>query len=54
MLDPLIPAGTSLDFADYMDFIEERRTFLKAKLERRVGAKAVVAAQVPLEPVDVD
>lgn len=53
-LDPLIPAGTSLDFADYKDFIEERRAFLKAKLEGLVGAKTVVAAQVPLEPVDVD
>lgn len=53
-LDPLIPAGTSLDFADYKDFIEKRRAFLKAKLEGLVGAKTVVAAQVPLEPVDVD
>lgn len=54
VLDPLIPAGTSLDFADYKDFIEKRRAFLKAKLEGLVGAKTVVAAQVPLEPVDVD
>ena len=53
-LDPLIPAGTSLDFADYKDFIEKRRAFLKVKLEGMVGAKRVFAAQAPLEPVDVD
>src|SRR5690625_2631876 len=53
-LDPLIPAGTSLDFVDFKDFIEKRRAFLKEKLEGLVGAKKVVAAQVPLEPVDVD
>ncbi|MBK8730856.1 MAG: hypothetical protein IPM00_16625 [Tetrasphaera sp.] len=54
VLDPLIPADTSLDFVDYKDFIEKRRAFLKAKLEGLVGAKTVVAAQVPLEPVEVD
>ena len=53
-LDPLIPAGASLDFADYKDFIEKRRAFLKAKLEGLVGVNTVVAAQVPLEPVDVE
>lgn len=53
-LDPLIPPGTSLDFADYKDFIERRRAFLKAKLEGLVGAKTVVAASVQLESVDVD
>ena len=53
-LDPLIPPGTSLDFADYKDFIEKRRAFLKTMLEGLVGAKTVIAASVPLEPVDVD
>lgn len=53
-LDPLIPTDTSLDFVDYKDFIEKRRAFLEAKLEGLVGAKTVVAAQVPLEPVEVD
>ena len=48
-LDPLIPSGTSLDFKDYKNFIEQRRAFLKAKLEGVVGAKTVDAAPVPLE-----
>ena len=53
-LDPLIPPGTSLEFRDYKDFIEQRRAFLKTKLEGLVGAKTVVAASVPLEPIDTD
>ncbi|MDN5746235.1 MAG: hypothetical protein L0H31_14110, partial [Nocardioidaceae bacterium] len=48
-LDPLIPPDTSLDFKDYKDFIEQRRAFLKTKLEGIVGAKTVDAAPVPLE-----
>ena len=53
-LDPLIPPGASLDFADYKEFIEQRRAFLKAKLEGLIGAGTVVAASVPLEPDDAD
>jgi hypothetical protein len=53
-LDPLIPAGTSLDFADFEDFIEHRRAFLKAKLEGLIGPRTIVPASVPLEADDVD
>jgi len=53
-LDPLIPPGTGLDFEDYKDFIERRRSFLKAKLEGIVGAKTVDAVPEPLEPIDTD
>lgn len=53
-LDPLIPPGTSLDFKDYTEFIEQRRAFLKSKLEGLVGTTTVVAAPVPLEPIDPD
>jgi hypothetical protein len=53
-LDPLIPAGTSLDFADFKDFIEQRRAFLKAKLEGLVGVGTVVAASIPLEADEID
>jgi hypothetical protein len=48
-LDPLIPPDTSLDFADFKSFIEQRRAFLKAKLEGLVGVVAV-----PSAPSDVD
>lgn len=53
-LDPLIPVGTSLDFADFKDFIAQRRAFLKAKLEGLIGVGTVVAASVPLETEEVD
>jgi hypothetical protein len=53
-LDPLIPPGASLDFADFKDFIEQRRAFLKAKLEGLVGVGTAAAESVPLEPDDPD
>ncbi|CAI9402675.1 hypothetical protein [Aestuariimicrobium sp. T2.26MG-19.2B] len=47
-LDPLIPPGASLDFADFKDFVEERRALLKSKLQALVGATLVAAgAAVP-------
>ena len=49
-LDPLIPPDVSLDFADFKDFIEQRRSFLRAKLELLIGAHAGVVDSVPVEP----
>ncbi|WP_022909113.1 DUF262 domain-containing protein [Aestuariimicrobium kwangyangense] len=47
-LDPLIPPGASLDFADFKDFVERRRALLKRKLQALVGDEVVgVAAARP-------
>ncbi|WP_322612659.1 DUF262 domain-containing protein [Dermacoccus abyssi] len=53
-LDPLIPPGVSLDFADFKAFVEKRRALLKDKLEGLIGAGTVAAAAVPLEVDDED
>lgn len=53
-LDPLIPTGVSLDFADFKGFVEERRAFLKTKLEGLIGVGTVGAAEVPLDVEDED
>ena len=53
-LDPLIPPGASLDFADFKDFVVKRRALLKSKLEGLIGASTVTAAAVPLEVEDED
>lgn len=48
-LEPLIPLGASLDFADFQSFIEQRRAFLKTKLEGLIGAGPAVADPIRLE-----
>lgn len=48
-LDPLIPLGTNLDFAAFKEFIEQRRAFLKAKLEDLIGVEKTVVASNPPE-----
>ena len=53
-LDPLIPPGTSLDLADFQEFIERRRAFLKAKLEGLVSTSNLAALTARLEFDDAD
>lgn len=48
-LDPLIPPGTSLEFSDFKSFIDQRRAFLKAKLQALVGPDLGAVGAVPLD-----
>lgn len=47
LLDPLIPAGTSVEFGDFQDFIAERSALLKERLSALAGIRSPSAITGP-------